>query len=45
MGGEAISISQPGHAKVCDLCPHVPSEENIVTGEVMMDDVFGMEVC
>ena len=40
-----IGPHQFGHAKVRDLCPLVLCEENIVAGEVAVDDIVGMEVC
>ena len=40
-----IGPHQFGHAKVCDLCPLVLCEKNIVAGEVAVDDIVGVEVC
>ena len=40
-----IGPHQFGHAKVRDLCPLVLCEENIVAGEVAVDDIVAVEVC
>ena len=44
-GGVLLTAQQLAHAKVCNFGSPVPGQEDVVAGEVSMDDAIEVEVC